>query len=127
MTDPAVIAQSVHEPVRRATFGDQLRRHARRIGAARASLQAVANALLESHLKACHTAAMSNGGAAARRRDARGNAHGVPSRSCSSSCAPDTPSIMQWCTFWNSALRPPSRPSRTRSPGRWSRPVRASR
>lgn len=32
MTDPAVIAQSVHEPVRRATFGDQLRRHARRIG-----------------------------------------------------------------------------------------------
>jgi DNA-binding FrmR family transcriptional regulator len=37
------------------------------ITAARASLQAVANALLESHLKACHNAAMSNGGAAADR------------------------------------------------------------
>lgn len=35
------------------------------ITAARASLQAVAKALLESHLKACHNAAVSNGGAAA--------------------------------------------------------------
>jgi DNA-binding FrmR family transcriptional regulator len=35
------------------------------ITAVRASLQAVAKALLESHLKACHTAAMSNGGAEA--------------------------------------------------------------
>lgn len=35
------------------------------ITAARASLQAVANALLEAHLKACHRAAMNNGGAQA--------------------------------------------------------------
>lgn len=35
------------------------------ITAARASLQVVANALLESHLKACHKLAASNGGAAA--------------------------------------------------------------
>lgn len=32
------------------------------ITAARASLQVVAKALLESHLKACHKAAMNNGG-----------------------------------------------------------------
>ncbi|MFZ4575354.1 MAG: metal-sensitive transcriptional regulator [Phycisphaerales bacterium] len=35
------------------------------ITAARASLQAVAKSLLESHLKACHRAAKNNGGAAA--------------------------------------------------------------
>lgn len=35
------------------------------ITAARASLQVVANSLLEAHLKACHKAAMDNGGAAA--------------------------------------------------------------
>lgn len=35
------------------------------ITAARASLQVVANALLEAHLRACHKAAISNGGAAA--------------------------------------------------------------
>ncbi|MBC7772918.1 MAG: metal-sensitive transcriptional regulator [Pyrinomonadaceae bacterium] len=35
------------------------------ITAARASLQVVANSLLESHLKACHKSAMNNGGAAA--------------------------------------------------------------
>lgn len=35
------------------------------ITAARASLQVVAKSLLESHLKACHKAAMNNGGAAA--------------------------------------------------------------
>lgn len=35
------------------------------ITAARASLQTVAKALLEAHLKSCHAAAMSNGGAAA--------------------------------------------------------------
>jgi CsoR family transcriptional regulator, copper-sensing transcriptional repressor len=35
------------------------------ITAARASLQVVANSLLEAHLKACHKAAMENGGAAA--------------------------------------------------------------
>lgn len=33
------------------------------INAARASLQVVANALLKSHLTACHKAAMNNGGA----------------------------------------------------------------
>lgn len=35
------------------------------ITAARASLQVVANSLLASHLKDCHRAAMSNGGAVA--------------------------------------------------------------
>jgi DNA-binding FrmR family transcriptional regulator len=35
------------------------------ITAARASLQVVASALLEAHLKACHRAAMNSGGAAA--------------------------------------------------------------
>ena len=35
------------------------------ITAARASLQVVANSLLRAHLKACHSAAMNNGGAAA--------------------------------------------------------------
>lgn len=35
------------------------------ITAARASLQAVANSLLAAHLKACHRAAMNNGGAQA--------------------------------------------------------------
>lgn len=35
------------------------------ITAARASLQAVGKALLKAHLKACHMAAMRNGGAAA--------------------------------------------------------------
>lgn len=35
------------------------------ITAARASLQSVAKSLLEAHLKACHKAAMNNGGAAA--------------------------------------------------------------
>ena len=35
------------------------------ITAARASLQVVANALLAAHLKQCHNAAMSNGGAVA--------------------------------------------------------------
>ncbi len=35
------------------------------ITAARASLQTVAKSLLEAHLKACHKAAMNNGGAAA--------------------------------------------------------------
>jgi len=35
------------------------------ITAARASLQVVAKSLLEAHLKACHEAAMANGGAAA--------------------------------------------------------------
>lgn len=35
------------------------------ITAARASLQVVAKSLLEAHLKACHAAAMKNGGAAA--------------------------------------------------------------
>ena len=35
------------------------------ITAARASLQVVANALLQSHLKACHQAAAGNGGAIA--------------------------------------------------------------
>ncbi len=35
------------------------------ITAARASLQTVAKALLEAHLKACHKSAMNNGGAAA--------------------------------------------------------------
>ncbi len=35
------------------------------ITAARASLQVVAKSLLEAHLKACHRAAMKNGGAAA--------------------------------------------------------------
>ncbi|MFM9959587.1 MAG: metal-sensitive transcriptional regulator [Phycisphaerales bacterium] len=35
------------------------------ITAARASLQVVAKQLLETHLKACHKAAMNNGGAAA--------------------------------------------------------------
>ncbi len=35
------------------------------ITAARASLQAVANALLEAHLRACHHAAAGNGGAVA--------------------------------------------------------------
>lgn len=35
------------------------------ITAARASLQVVAKALLEEHLKRCHKAAMNNGGAAA--------------------------------------------------------------
>lgn len=35
------------------------------ITAARASLQAVANSLLASHLKACHDSAMGNGGALA--------------------------------------------------------------
>lgn len=35
------------------------------ITAARASLQVVANALLQAHLKAAHKAAMNNGGAAA--------------------------------------------------------------
>lgn len=35
------------------------------ITAARASLQVVAKTMLEAHLKACHKAAMNNGGAAA--------------------------------------------------------------
>lgn len=37
------------------------------ITAARASLQVVAKSLLEAHLRTCHNAAMSNGGAAADR------------------------------------------------------------
>ena len=68
-------------------------------------------------------------------RATRGAGLGSRSSSVSSSCAPAMPSIMQWWTFWNSAVRPSARPSsrcisqsgRSRSRGSANRCATASR